>query len=164
MTATLSLLTASAFATETLGRSLAPLLLPGDVVLLVGGLGAGKTTFVRGLAGGLGYAGQVTSPTFTLCHGYEGRLRLVHADLWRLEREGELADLALDEELEDGSVLVAEWGEAAEELFGGDALVVRFDPGTSETERVVDLETRGASWSERAGLLGDLIAQKRPPE
>jgi tRNA threonylcarbamoyladenosine biosynthesis protein TsaE len=153
VTAKLSVLSPSAAATEALGRALAPLLEAGDVLLLVGGLGAGKTTFVRGLAAGLGCPGEVTSPTFTLCHGYEGRLRLVHADLWRLEREGEVADLALEEELEDGSVLVAEWGEAAEGLFGSEALVVNFGPGGSESERLVDLEARGASWEERAGRL-----------
>jgi tRNA threonylcarbamoyladenosine biosynthesis protein TsaE len=161
VTSRLSSLTSSAADTETLGRSIAPLLEGGDVVLLVGGLGAGKTTFVRGLAGGLGYRGQVTSPTFTLCHGYEGRLRLVHADLWRLERAGEVADLALEEELDGGSVLVAEWGEAADELFGGEALVVHFGPGATESERAVDVEARGKSWRERSEQLGGVLAQER---
>ncbi len=163
MTCRLSSLTTSAAGTEALGRSIAPLLEEGDVLLLVGGLGAGKTTFVRGLAGGLGYAGQVTSPTFTLCHTYAGRLRLVHADLWRLERAAEVADLALEEELEEGSVLVVEWGEAADDLFGAEALVLAFEPGGRESDRLVGLEARGPSWMDRAGPLRDLLEAERHP-
>jgi len=158
-----SSLTASAAATEALGRSIAPLLEGRDVLLLVGGLGAGKTTFVRGLAGGLGYAGQVTSPTFTLCHTYDGRLALVHVDLWRLERAAEVADLALEEELEEGSVLVVEWGEAADDLFGAEALVVNFEPGRTDTERLVGLEARGTAWAARAGRLRDVLEADRHP-
>jgi tRNA threonylcarbamoyladenosine biosynthesis protein TsaE len=161
VSARLSSLCASADATEALGRSLATLLEAGDVLLLVGGLGAGKTTFVRGLAAGLGYTGQVTSPTFTLCHAYDGRLRLVHADLWRLEREAEVADLALEEELEAGGVLVAEWGEAAETLFGAGALVVTFGPGRTDSERVVDLEPKGRSWGARNKRLRNVLEESR---
>ena len=133
------------------------------MLLLVGGLGAGKTTFVRGLAGGLGYAGHVTSPTFTLCHTYDGRLALVHADLWRLERSAEVADLALEEELEEGGVLVVEWGEAADDLFGAEALVVNFEPGGTDSERLVGLEARGSSWGARAGRLRDVLEADRRP-
>jgi tRNA threonylcarbamoyladenosine biosynthesis protein TsaE len=157
----LSSRTTSAADTEAFGRSIAPVLESGDVLLLVGGLGAGKTTFVRGLADGLGYTGQVTSPTFTLCHTYAGRLLLVHADLWRLERAAEVADLALEEDLESGSVLVVEWGEAADDLFGTEALVVSIEPGSSETDRVVALEARGPSWAARADRLADLLEADR---
>lgn len=113
-------------ATRAVAARVAGLLEPGDVLLLVGGLGAGKTTFVQGLAAGLGAEDDVTSPTFTLSHSYSGRLRLVHADLWRLGTRSELLDLSLEEDLEDGAVLVAEWGEAAEAVFGEEALVVSF--------------------------------------
>jgi tRNA threonylcarbamoyladenosine biosynthesis protein TsaE len=157
----LSALSTSATSTETLGRLLAPLLAAGDVLLLVGGLGAGKTTFVRGLAAGLGCDGHVTSPTFTLCHRYEGRLPLVHADLWRLERSSEVGDLGLEEELDDGSVVVVEWGEAADELFGKDALVVSFGHGSADSERIVGFEARGPAWADRAGRLLAVVENER---
>lgn len=127
-------------ATRSLGCRLAQVLEEGDVVLLVGGLGTGKTTFVKGLAEGLGCAEEVTSPTFTICHTYSGRLDVVHADLWRLERVNEIRDLALEEALEGGAVLVAEWGEAAEPMFGAEALVVRFSEGDSEDSREVEID------------------------
>ena len=144
--------------TAAIGRAVATLVHPGDVVLLVGALGAGKTTFVQGLAGGLGYEGDVTSPTFTLRHTYGGRLDLVHADLWRLERRDEVLDLGLEEDLENGAVVVAEWGEGAEPIFGEDALVVHLWPGSSEEEREIGLETRGR-WQERAGALAALLGE-----
>lgn len=142
--------------TRALGAALAELVEPGDVILLVGGLGAGKTTFVQGLAAGLGWEGEVTSPTFTLCHAYAGRLPLIHADLWRIDTTSELLDLSFDEELEDGSVLVAEWGEAAEGLFGQDALEITFvtpDVGGADEVREVAFEPHGDPWLRRAGAL-----------
>ena len=143
--------------TQALGQALAGLLVPGDVVLLIGGLGAGKTTFVQGLARGLGYGGDVTSPTFTLCHTYNGRLDLVHVDLWRLDRRSEILDLGLDEELEHGAVIVAEWGEGAESLFGEQALVVHFEPA-GEDERDISIELRGSS-AERSAVLKSALGE-----
>jgi tRNA threonylcarbamoyladenosine biosynthesis protein TsaE len=142
--------------TRELGRRLAGVLEAGDVVLLVGGLGAGKTTFVQGVAAALGVSVEVTSPTFTLCQVYPGRLTVLHADLWRLERVQEVIDLALDEGLEEGGVLLAEWGEGAEDVFGEDALVVTFDPGSEESERLIAFEGRGPRWASR--LPGSLAA------
>jgi tRNA threonylcarbamoyladenosine biosynthesis protein TsaE len=146
--------------TQALGVALAQLLVPGDVVLLIGGLGSGKTTLVQGVARGLGYTGEVTSPTFTLRHSYAGRLDLVHADLWRLERVGDLLDLALEEELDGGAVVVAEWGEAALTLLGDRALEVHLEPGEEENNREVAIEPHGP-WIERAAALGTVIAAAR---
>jgi tRNA threonylcarbamoyladenosine biosynthesis protein TsaE len=143
------LTTSSADETRAAGRQLAADLEPGDVVLLVGGLGAGKTTFVQGVAEGLGVTDDVTSPTFTLCQIYRGRLTVLHADLWRLERLAEVIDLALDEGLEEGGVLLAEWGEGAADLYGDDALVVTLEEGAGEDERRIALEGRGARWERR---------------
>lgn len=141
--------TASADETRQVGAAVASVLEAGDVVLLVGGLGAGKTTFVQGVAAALGVAEPVTSPTFTLCQVYEGRLRLLHADLWRLERVAEVVDLALDEELAEGGVLLAEWGEGAADLYGAEALVVELSEGDEATTRVIRLEPHGERWAGR---------------
>lgn len=154
--------TASAEATRSLGAALARLLRPGDVVLLVGDLGAGKTTLVQGLVAALGGGDAVTSPTFTLAHTYRCVPPVTHVDLWRLENLQEVVDLALDETLDEGGVVVAEWGEAAEPLLGGDALVVRLDRGETDDDRTVLLEPRGRSWSERAGELQALLGADGP--
>ena len=144
-----TLTTVSPGETRAAGELIAEALEPGDVVLLVGELGAGKTTFVQGVASGLGVTDDVTSPTFTLCQVYEGRLTVLHADLWRLERLQEVVDLALDEGLEEGGVLLAEWGEGAVERYGDDALIVTIELGETETERVLRLEAHGARWERR---------------
>jgi tRNA threonylcarbamoyladenosine biosynthesis protein TsaE len=96
--------------TEAAGEELAATLQVGDLLLLAGELGAGKTTFVRGLARGLGSGGRVQSPTFQLVRVYPGRIQLAHVDLYRLESGAELADLGLDDLLEQGVVAV-EWGD-----------------------------------------------------
>jgi tRNA threonylcarbamoyladenosine biosynthesis protein TsaE len=147
--------------TRAVGAALARLVVPGDVVLLIGGLGAGKTTFVQGVARGLGFTGDVTSPTFTLRHTYPGRLDLVHADLWRLERVGDILDLALEEELDGGAVVVAEWGEAAMPLLGDRALEIHLETGGEEVDpehRDLILQPHG-SWVEREGALEAAISE-----
>jgi tRNA threonylcarbamoyladenosine biosynthesis protein TsaE len=114
-------------ATSALAGSLGPLLAPGDLLLLDGALGAGKTFFVRALARALGLptSERVTSPTFTLVHEYGTEPRLVHADLYRLEGDQRAAfELGLLEKRDDGAVLAVEWGLPFERLLGGDALVV----------------------------------------
>jgi tRNA threonylcarbamoyl adenosine modification protein YjeE len=103
-------LTRSAEETEAAGEQLAATLRQGDLVLLSGELGAGKTTFVRGLARGLGSRAEVQSPTFQLVRIYPGRVQLGHVDLYRLEPGTEIAELGLEDMLEEG-VVVVEWGE-----------------------------------------------------
>ena len=120
-------------ATEAAGERLGARLRPGDVILLRGELGAGKTTFVRGVARGTGSAAAVASPTFQLVRVYPGRVRLAHVDLYRVEDLAELRDLGLDELAEDGAVVV-EWGERIDvdgaalieiEHLGGDRRRIR---------------------------------------
>jgi tRNA threonylcarbamoyladenosine biosynthesis protein TsaE len=119
--------------TEALGERLGERLRTGDVVLLTGELGAGKTTFVRGVTRGAGSAASVASPTFQLVRIYKGRVQLAHVDLYRVEHSTELADLGL-EELADQGALVIEWGDRLEvpgaaqveiEHLGGDRRVIR---------------------------------------
>jgi tRNA threonylcarbamoyladenosine biosynthesis protein TsaE len=114
--------------TRDLGRALAAGLEGGELLLLVGELGAGKTVLVRGLAEGLGAeAEQVASPSFVLCREYEGgRLALFHLDLYRLEPGDELADLAVDELRELNAVVAVEWGEKLPIDLRRDGIEIRF--------------------------------------
>ena len=114
---------------KALGAALAGLLQPGDTVLLGGDLGAGKTTFVQGLAAALGVGEPVTSPTFVLVHSYQTAAgwALLHADVWRLEQLQEVIDLALPELIEDGGAAVVEWGEMAAPALAADCLHVAID-------------------------------------
>ncbi|MGO4245441.1 tRNA (adenosine(37)-N6)-threonylcarbamoyltransferase complex ATPase subunit type 1 TsaE, partial [Janibacter sp. RAF20_2_2] len=108
----MSLLLPDTDATTALGRRLATLLRAGDLVVLTGGLGAGKTTLTRGLGAGLGVRGAVTSPTFVIARVHPslvGGPELVHVDAYRLGGAAELDDLDLDSEL-DEAVTVVEWG------------------------------------------------------
>ena len=110
--------TGSAGETEALGERLAADLEPGDVVLVSGELGAGKTTFIRGACRGLGVSGPVTSPTFTIGHTYDGRVPVSHLDLYRLaELEGEDPAL-LEDYLTPERVSFIEWPAAAEARLG----------------------------------------------
>jgi tRNA threonylcarbamoyladenosine biosynthesis protein TsaE len=128
--------TRSAAETEAVGEELAASLRPGDLVLLSGELGAGKTTFVRGLARGLGSSAEVQSPTFTLVRVYPGRVQLGHVDLYRLEAGSGIAELGLEDLLEQG-VVVVEWGERLQPPPAG-AIGVRFSAPSPE-ERVISL-------------------------
>lgn len=114
-------------ATQRLAAELAPLLAAGDLLLLDGPLGAGKTFFTRALARalGLGDHARVTSPTFTLVHEYATEPLLVHADLYRLsDDERGVYELGLSSRRDDGALLVVEWGLPFARLLGGDALVM----------------------------------------
>src|SRR6266446_7438895 len=124
--------------TEEAGERLGGQLRSGDVVLLTGELGAGKTTFVRGLAQGTGSHAPVASPTFTLVRIYPGRVQLAHVDLYRVKAAGELADLGLDELLDEGAMVI-EWGDRLElrhaemvtfENLGDDRRRLRFESET----------------------------------
>jgi tRNA threonylcarbamoyladenosine biosynthesis protein TsaE len=104
------LVTATPEATEEAAARLARHVRSGDLLLLEGEMGAGKTTFVRGLARGLGVTGDVMSPTFQLVRVYRGPVQLAHVDLYRLPDSSDLAELGLDELLDEGAAVV-EWGE-----------------------------------------------------
>jgi len=132
--------------TRALGRRLASLLRAGDVVLLAGDLGAGKTVFASGIAEGLGVAERVVSPSFVLARRYEGLIGLVHADLYRVGSSAEVEDLDLLDAAADG-VLVVEWGEAAARCFPDDHLLVRLEVD-EEGARTITLHRRG-SWQGR---------------
>lgn len=133
--------------TRALGRRLAPSLQGGDILLLKGDLGAGKTVLAGGIAEGLGVDERVTSPTFVLVRSYRGLMPFIHADVYRLGSSAEIDDLDLPDEARSG-VLVVEWGDVAEQQFGDDHLLIEIE--ASETgDRTVRLHPRG-SWVGRA--------------
>jgi len=109
----LDVVTTSPAETEAAGEQFGERLAPGDLVLLTGDLGAGKTTFVRGLMRGVGSPAHVASPTFQLVRVYPGRVQIAHVDLYRLEDGADLVDLGLEELLDQGAVVV-EWGDRLE--------------------------------------------------
>jgi tRNA threonylcarbamoyladenosine biosynthesis protein TsaE len=111
----LDTITSSPAETEAAGEKFGRELRQGDLVLLAGDLGAGKTTFVRGVARGAGSSAHVASPTFQLVRVYAGPLQIAHVDLYRLEVGSELEDLGLEELLDQGAVLV-EWGDRLETI------------------------------------------------
>jgi tRNA threonylcarbamoyladenosine biosynthesis protein TsaE len=116
----------SAAETEAAGARLAENLQVGDVVALVGELGAGKTQFVKGIARGLGVADTVTSPTFTLIHEYRGgRLSLYHFDFYRLDQAGALTTIGFDEYLSGDGVCVIEWADKFASVIPAQAHWVR---------------------------------------
>ena len=134
-------------ATEALGGRLAASLRPGDVIVLAGGLGAGKTLFTRGIATGLGVEEAVVSPSFVLVREYKsGFIPVVHVDVYRLGSLNEFDDLDVFEMARDG-VLVVEWGEAVEQALPQDHLRIEFDVEGDQT-RTLRFVTEG-SWSER---------------
>ena len=138
---------------EHLGRDL---LRPGDVVVLAGSLGAGKTAFAQGVARGLDVPEPVVSPTFMIMREYEGRLPLAHIDVYRLDRFQELHDLGFDEMLEDRVTLV-EWGDVAEPLLPPDRLEVRL-VATGDEEREITVAGHGETWAARSRGLAEIFA------
>jgi len=112
--------------TERIGEELGRNLKPGAVLAYRGDLGAGKTAFTRGLARGLGYAGRVTSPTFTIVNEYEGRIPLFHFDLYRLDSADDLFAIGWEDYLARDGVCAVEWSERAEDALPEDAVNIRF--------------------------------------
>ncbi len=159
--AALMLLAPTADDTRAIGRALAPVLRPRDAVALTGELGAGKTTFVQGVAEGLGVEDVVSSPTFVLVKEYVGRLTIAHADVYRLERIQDVVDLGLDEIADGEAVLLVEWGDAVEELLPSDRLRVELtgvDPTGVEGTRRIVVEAVGAGWVDRGPALATALA------
>lgn len=153
----LVLQTRSAEETRSLSEGIAPLLVPGDVLVLAGDLGAGKTTFVQGLAKGLGIVERVTSPTFILMKEYPGgRFPLMHLDVYRLGRIQEVIDLGIDEYLDPSYVVAVEWGDRVEPLLPQEHLTVELTHDGADT-RTITLTARGARWESRLAPIRKLV-------
>lgn len=139
--------------THAVAATVASVARRGDLILLIGELGAGKTAFVQGFARSLGITSHVTSPTFTLVHRYEGSLVLHHVDVYRLERLHEVTDLGLPEMLDEG-VTVIEWGDAVRPALPADFLEVRLEYVDDQDDaRDISFTVVGPSWASRAGAL-----------
>lgn len=129
--------------TRAFGRRLAEQLLPGDVLLFYGNLGAGKSEMTRGIAEGLGISGPVTSPSFTILNVYDdGRVPLYHFDWYRLESAEELYEMGMDEYLGGDGVAVVEWPTQCPEAIPETHLAVKLTP-SGETEREITLTPMG---------------------
>lgn len=166
--ARLSLLAHSVAATHAVAGALAELCRPGDIVVLAGEMGAGKTAFAQGFGRALGVTEPITSPTFTIVHSYDtvtrrGRkLTLHHADVYRLDQFAEVAELAFGELAEFDGIVLVEWGDVVAGVLG-EHLEVRLDlpVGGGETDdesepptaRCLTLSTSGATWAARWSAL-----------
>ena len=129
--------------THAIAACVAALARTGDLIVLAGEMGAGKTAFAQGFGAALGVAEPMTSPTFTLVHSYElGRITLHHADIYRLSTRNEVDDLALNELLEYDGIVLLEWGDVVAQSLG-EHLLVRLEPGTGDDrdlDRDLDLD------------------------
>ncbi len=125
--------------TEAFAASFADRLRGGDVIALYGGLGAGKTAFVRGLARGLGTTSEVSSPTFALVHEYDGRLPVAHFDMYRIRTPDDLYSTGFFDYLDSGCVLVIEWSENIEPYLPDRVYKIRIARGNAENERTLTI-------------------------
>ena len=133
----MTIVTNSVEETESAGAALAEKLPDGAVVALYGGLGAGKTAFVRGLARGLGIGEGVSSPTFTIVNEYAGAGReLFHFDMYRLQGADELFDIGWEDYLARGGVCAVEWSENVEEALDGSEVIVSIEPLSDTCRRI----------------------------
>ncbi|MDQ3305144.1 MAG: tRNA (adenosine(37)-N6)-threonylcarbamoyltransferase complex ATPase subunit type 1 TsaE [Actinomycetota bacterium] len=152
--------TAGVDQTRALAAAVSVLARAGDLVLLAGELGAGKTAFAQGFAAGLGVDEAVTSPTFTLVRTYPGgRLTMNHVDVYRLERLQEAVDLGLAEMADDPAVTLIEWGDVVIPALPTDFLEVCMAYGDDgEDHRSLSLKSVGRPWAARERALNDALA------
>ncbi|MDO5297266.1 MAG: tRNA (adenosine(37)-N6)-threonylcarbamoyltransferase complex ATPase subunit type 1 TsaE [bacterium] len=146
----------SAESTEALAEKLGELLQPGDCLAFYGDLGAGKTTFTKGLARGAGYTGAVSSPTFVLMHIYEGRVPIYHFDAYRLQSSADLYNIGADEYFEGDGAVCLEWSERAEDILPPERLELHLtyaEGEQRETARHIECIGRGARGEEMARIL-----------
>lgn len=153
---TLELTSRSPEETQRIGAAIGACAQPGDVALLCGDLGAGKTCLTQGIARGLGVEGYVRSPTFVLVTIHQGRLPLYHIDIYRLDHVTEVLDLGLDEYLAGDGVSVIEWADKAPEAFPDDCLRVTLEAGPDDS-RLLRVQPNGARYETLARQLYDCL-------
>ncbi len=149
--------------TKELAAAIAALCGAGDLILLVGDLGAGKTAFTQGFGVALGVEDPITSPTFTLANEYQGRLLVHHLDVYRIEQLEEVRDLAIPELLDGAAITLIEWGDTILPALPGDYLEVRLTFGEEDDDRVIELRVAGPRWMARKKALAEAIHSWRDP-
>ena len=155
--------TSSVVETQELATALAQLSRAGDVLVLVGEMGAGKTAFAQGFARGLGITEQVTSPTFTIVREYGGgRLAMHHLDVYRLDQMREVSELGVAEMLDERAVMLVEWGDAVLPVLGDQYLEVRIGFGDGDDERTLELSCKGNGWQARHRAIAEALARWTP--
>ena len=150
---TLRTITQNAGETHALGQRLGAVLRAGDVVVLDGELGTGKTVLAKGIAVALGIDEPVVSPTFTVVREYDAPTPLVHVDVYRLDRLQELHDLGFDDLVGGEAVTVVEWGDRVSAALPSDRLRVLLEPGEGDDDRLVSVDAAGVTWAERRDAL-----------
>jgi tRNA threonylcarbamoyladenosine biosynthesis protein TsaE len=150
---TLHTTTHDAAQTHALGQRIGALLRAGDVVVLDGDLGTGKTVLAKGIAVALGIDEPVVSPTFTVVREYDAPTPLVHVDVYRLDHLQELHDLGFDDLVGGEAVTLVEWGDRVSAALPRDRLRVLLEPGEGDDDRVVSIDAAGTAWGERRDAL-----------
>lgn len=151
--------------TRALAAAVAELVRPGDIIVLAGDLGAGKTAFTQGFGARLGVTEPITSPTFTLVSQHlTGRLPLNHLDVYRLGQLEEVLDLGLSELLDEGGVTVIEWGDSITPALPADLCEIRLRLGEGDDDRIVEIETVGHRWSARTRALATAVGPWALPD
>lgn len=146
--------------TRAVAGAVAAFVRAGDLLVLAGDLGAGKTAFTQGLGAALGVTDPITSPTFTLAQRYDGaQLRVHHLDVYRLTSVDEAADLDIGELLDDDAVTVVEWGDTILGALPADYLEVRFTFGEGDDDRSVAFGAVGRAWAARTVALGRALGE-----
>ena len=148
--------------TQELGKAIGEIASAGDVILLTGELGSGKTCLTQGIALGLGVEGYVRSPTFVLMTRHHGRLTLHHVDLYRMGSSTEAWDLGLDEQLFGEGICVIEWADRAVDIFPEDCLWIDLDYGSDSDIRQITIEPGVAAEKSRFQSLLRLLAENGP--
>lgn len=149
--------------TERIGEFLGTRLAPGDLVALEGPLGAGKTTFIRGLARGLDVPeGEISSPTFVYVHEHLGRVRFIHADLYRTEHPGDIDDLEIFEYMNAECVVALEWADKAPDALPEGILWICFSEGDSESDRRIAVSADGNRHRETLRHLEEEFCGNKP--
>ena len=157
---TCTLATGSPEETRAFAQRLGALLQPGDVIVLAGEMGAGKTAFTKGVAISLGIEEQVASPTFTIVREYAASIPLVHVDVYRLDHVQELHDLGLDDLLGEEAITVVEWGDKVSAALPGDRLDIRIEFGEGDDDRVFTIDCAGTSWVARRDAIAALASER----
>ena len=144
--------------THEVAAAVAGLARQGDIILIAGEMGAGKTAFAQGFGRALGVTEPITSPTFTLVHSYEtAGVILHHADLYRLDQLAEVADLGLAELAEHHGIVLVEWGDVVESTFGEHLIVELSAVDDDEEARTLTIGAVGPGWSRRWSTLCDAV-------